>query len=110
MADGLLENETRPYPYGPSLNPTEPGNNVHEHFPKTIDKYSRELAFIAEYLGDKSVVELERMGTALYISTQNDDKKPEEKAAEINRLKPHVQLEDAVAAVREVENMKKVFS
>lgn len=109
-ADGLIENEARPYPYGPSLNPTGSGNNIHEHFSKTIEKYSRELDFIAEYLGDKSVVELERMGTALYISSQNDDKNPQEKAAEINRLKPHVQLEDAITAVREVEEMKKAFS
>ena len=108
-ADGLIENVVQPYPYGPSLNSTKSGNNIHEFFPITTEKYSDELSFIAKYLGDKTVAELERMGTALYISSQSDNENMNEKAEEIIRLKPHVNLVDARIAVQKVEEMKNNF-
>ena len=109
-ADGLIENIARPAPYGPSLSPTESGNQIHGFFPKTTQKYDMQLYFTAEHLGDKSVAELERMGTALYISMKNKKKGRKERAEEIHKLKPHVQVEDACDAVKKVEEMQESFT
>jgi uncharacterized protein YwgA len=105
----LIEIELRP-PYGPGLYPTKSGTNVHNHFPKTINKYSRELTFVTEYLGNKGVAELERMGTALLVTLENQDSDIRTKALKIHRLKPHVSEEDAYLALQEVEKMKNSFN
>lgn len=64
------------------------------------------MVFIAEKLGDKRVADLERLGTALYV-TRHD--LPEggvrERAQRINQLKPHVTLEEAHEAVVAVEGL-----
>ncbi len=105
----LIEIELRP-PYGPGLFPTKSGTNVHDHFPKTVNKYSRELTFVAKYLGDKGVAELERMGTALYVSLRNKNADIRTKVSTIHRMKRHVSEESAHLALQEVEKMKSSFS
>ena len=106
-ADGLIKNEIQLPPYGPSLLPTDLGNKIHDHFPKTTKKYSSEIEFVSEYLGDKSVAELERMGTALYAILKNIGNDKSERAEEIHKLKPHVSTEEALLALNKVEGMIK---
>ena len=108
-ADDLIEHVFHPTPYGPSVAPTRSGINVHDHFPKTVKKYSRELDFVANYLGDKGVAELERMGTALYVTLKNKGADIQTRAAEINELKPHIPVTEAHRAIEEVEKMRKDF-
>jgi hypothetical protein len=105
--DGMIKKVSQNYPYGPSLVPTDPGINVHDYFPKTTAKYAPALAFVAEKLGDKRVVELERMGTALLVILENKDKEVDNRwlASEIHSLKPHVPPEKALAAVETVKIM-----
>lgn len=108
-ADRLIEYVFQPAPYGPSLSPTQSGIHVHDHFPVTVNKYLRELNFVADYLGDKGVGELERMGTALYVMLENPDANIQTNAGYIHKLKPHVPVQDALFALQEVGRMKKEF-
>jgi hypothetical protein len=68
--------------------------------------YKSKIEFIAGKLGDKKVSELERLATALYV-TLNSKVDPNKRADEICALKPHVSKEDAIEAVRFVDEMKK---
>lgn len=108
-ADDLIGHVFHPAPYGPSVAPTRSGINIHDHFPKTINKYSRELNFVADYLGYKGVAELERMGTALYVTLKNKGVDIQTRAAEINELKPHIPVIEAQRAIEEVEKMREDF-
>jgi len=101
-ADGLLDIEVNPYPFGPSLKVTETGIDVIRRFPKTVGEYEEKINFISGFLGNKGVAELERLATALYVSI------PEEagdRAVQINSLKPHISLDLARKAVTEIDRM-----
>jgi hypothetical protein len=109
---GLLEHEARPFPYGPSLKTTELGKKIQDNPNAVITQYNAQTDFIAETLWDKSVVDLERMGTALYVTLL--EKPPIQadqntRAQKITELKPHVSLDDALAAVQKVDEMRLAF-
>lgn len=106
QADYLLDDELQPYPYGPKLLPGKGSQQIKEKFPKTLDKYSKQIEFIADKFGDKKVSELERLATALYV-TLNPEEDSEDRAERVHQLKPHIEIDDANAAVREVDNIIK---
>lgn len=106
QADYLLDDELQPYPYGPKLLPGKGSQQIKEKFPKTLDKYSKQIEFIADKFGDKKVSELERLATALYV-TLNPEEDSEDRAKRVHQLKPHIEMDDANAAVREVDNIIK---
>jgi hypothetical protein len=108
-ADDLIEHVFQPAPYGPTLAPTRSGINIHDHFPKTVKQYSRELDFVANYLGDKGVAELERMGTALFVTLKNNEEDIQTRVLEITEMKPHISQADAQQAIEEVERMETEF-
>jgi hypothetical protein len=111
FGDGLLEYEARPFPYGPSLRPTELGKKIRDYYLADINRYSAQIEFIAQFLGNKSVVELERMGTALYVTLleREPDLNPQIRAQKITKLKPHVPFDDAMSAVYEVDEMRHAY-
>ena len=106
--DGVLELNIRP-PYGPGLLPTQNGKRIRDHFAQTVQKYSNQMEFVAGHLGEKNVVELERMGTALLVTLETGGQDQQTRAKKIHRLKPHVPINDALTAVQQVDNMKKEF-
>lgn len=71
-ADGLLKIKAT-YPYGHRMYIADEGNSFRKRFPKTLEKHKKEIAYIAETLGPKNVVELERIATALLV-TQTEEK------------------------------------
>jgi len=107
-ADGLLYLDVRP-PYGPGLLPTPNAKRIRDHFLRTVRKYSEQMEFVTKYLGKKSVIELERMGTALFVILKTEMQNRSALANEINRLKPHVTIDDALIAAQEVDKMKTDF-
>ena len=110
QGDGLLEYEARPFPYGPSLRPTELGKKIKSHYPDTVNRYKTQIEFIARHLGDKSVVELERMGTALYVTLLNNNTQDQQSRAQtITRLKRHIGFDDALFAVQKVDEMRRDY-
>ncbi len=104
-ADGLLVLEPQPYPYGPRLATTALGDRVQSRFPKTLETYSGAITRVADFVRNRGVASLERLGTALYLireSTQEDDYAL---AAELRRVKPHVSEADAMKAIEEVREL-----
>ena len=106
QADYLLKDELQPYPYGPKLLPGEGSQQIKEKFPKTLDKYSKHIEFIADRFGDKKVSDLERLATALYV-TLNPEGDSKNRAERVHQLKPHIKVEDALSAVQEVDKIFK---
>lgn len=94
-------------PYGPSFKLGELGESVMKRFPKTRSQYEDQIEFIAAELGNKGIVELERLATALFVSSESPEgQTADERAQRINDLKPHISLDDAKNAIQEVERMK----
>ena len=105
-ADNLFKLQTQPYPYGPSILPGLGSEMLKENFQKTISKYDEPLNFIVENFGRKTVAELERLATALYVTTEQAIAGPvEDRAKRINELKPHVSLEEARDAVLTIDRI-----
>jgi hypothetical protein len=105
-ADRLLELRPQPYPYGPSLLPTPASTRFRDRYRQTLDRYGRQLDFIAEKLGGKQVAELERLATAYFVTQQAAaTATPEERAGRVNQLKPHVPLSGALEAVSEIDRI-----
>jgi len=106
-ADRLLETWLRPYPYGPSLSPGPLAGTLLEQFPKTVARYSRQLNFIADHLAQRGVVELERLTTALYVGRELRLRGVKERVDTVRRLKPHIAPDEALEAVRSVDEFLK---
>ena len=102
-ADLLIDRETRPAPYGPSLKPSESGAKLLQHA-STTAPYEAAIASVAKRFGKRGVSDLERIGTAMYV-TRMGDREPDERARLITELKPHVVYEEALKAVQEVDEL-----
>src|SRR5439155_4857643 len=101
-ADGLLTIVVQ-YPYGPKLVPTEAAATVQKRFPKTMQKYIDSIRFIASKVGSKTVADLEKLATALYVQRRyrlDDD--VDGWAHRVNALKPHVSVDAARAAIEDL--------
>ncbi len=104
LADSIFEVESMPAPYGPKLNYTKSAKNLQNSFKRTLNKYREKLDFVAKQLGDKGVAELEKIGTALFVTLQNGKESPvESRAREITKIKPHILNDEAIQAVNEVD-------
>jgi uncharacterized protein YwgA len=104
-ADRILVAVARPRPYGPSLIPGEGVQQLRKRFPKTLSRYARQRAFVADALASKDVSDLERLATALWV-TKHEGGSVTERAAFLRRLKPHVSESGAGSAVEEVDELR----
>ena len=103
-ADGLLELDPRPY--GAQLVPTKQCEYIQGLYPKTMAKYEGSIAFVVEKLGGKRVVELERLGTAFFVTNRlKEGKSVFVRANKVTELKPHITTEKARDAVGEVDRI-----
>ncbi len=109
-ADGLLQLEPQPFPYGPKFKMTETARRLQQRFPKTVTRYENALGFVASKLANKQVDDLERLATALYAKSEFTDKDDQQRAAWINQKKPHVTIDEALAALAEVDELKEEFA
>ena len=103
-ANFLIDLEPRA-PYGPSLVVSESGEALMKRFPRTIRKNKGAIEFVANRLGGRSVAELERLGTVLYVRTEWPDLEADRQVQQLVQLKPHVQIEQAQDAVSEVDRL-----
>ncbi len=94
-------------PYGPSLTSGDRGELLKNNFPKTIDKYKKQVKFIAEQLGDQKVSKLEKVATALYVTEERSKMSRTEMAQRIHKLKKHVSVAEGEEALKDVEKIKK---
>jgi len=105
-ADGILRLVPQS-PYGPTLVPDRTVEVLKRNYPKTIGRYSSHVGFVANHLGRKNVAELERLGTALYISLEaGGGSGARARAKRMVQLKPHVPLDKAIDATSEFDTIK----
>jgi len=105
-ADGILQEEIMPFPYGPKIKPGQLASQIKAKYPKTTAKYLPAVQFVADNLGDSKVTMLEQLATALYVTREGvagDDVTA--RARRLHDLKPHVTLDDAREAVNRVDKM-----
>jgi len=104
-ADGLLS-VVEQYPYGPKLVPTEAASAVQKRFPKTTAKYAHAVVFIARQVGSKTVTDLEKLATALYVEREHNIDNTDDWARQINTLKPHVSVDAARVAIEDLRRIE----
>jgi hypothetical protein len=105
-ASYLIEVEPRE-PYGPSLIVSDSGRELLSRFPRTLGRYREQINFVATRLGPRSVAELERLGTALFVRRAQEDSTPEDRALQVMALKPHVDRAQAEEAVGTIDGLLK---
>lgn len=104
--DRLLEREIQPPPYGPRIIVTERGRELEQQFARTLERYGPALDWVADQLGDRGVIELERLATALWVTREiGEAASVDARARRLHEIKPHVTIDDAEEAVREIDGM-----
>jgi len=104
-SDRLIDRETQPAPYGPRIVATERGRQLEERFQRTMSRYGDYVEWVVNRVGDRGVVELERLATALWVTREMGEATAVQRRAEaLNEVKPHVSISDAVEAVKEIDS------
>jgi uncharacterized protein YwgA len=104
-ADGLLQGVSLSPRYGPMLVVTERGNQVEGGFQKTMERYGESLDWIAETLGSRGVMDLERLATALWMTREDQTSSVQGRAEALCDVKPHISLDAAVESVEEIDKL-----
>ena len=99
----MLKQEPSRPPYGPRLRAT-PIMSMHvDHYRDAIRRHSEEVTRVVQFVGRRGVAELERLSTALYVTVRQGKESIASRAARIHELKPHVSVESAAEAVKELD-------
>jgi uncharacterized protein YwgA len=102
----LFEKEYKSAGYGPRLKPTATSEDHRSRFPRLMQQYAKEIDFVAERLGSKGVVDLEKLATALYVTEKlGENATAEQRAKQIHVYKPHVSESEALEAVNEYDQI-----
>ncbi|MFO0840611.1 MAG: hypothetical protein U1D55_19045 [Phycisphaerae bacterium] len=101
-ADGLISLRVQAHGYGPTILTETAADKLIERFPKTTRRHAPLIEFVAAKLGCKTVVELERLATAFFVANEHDECSESAIGARVNRLKPHVEVEQARDAARTI--------
>lgn len=107
QADGLLQMRIQQPPYGPSLKPTNNGEELMRRWPVTLKRNHKRIEFVANRLGPLRVTELERLATALYVTKEDPGMDAETRAQRVIALKPHIFVMEARIAIDAIDDMIK---
>ena len=100
-ADDFLALQVRHPEYGPSYVPGKRASLLDAFCSATKD-LERRIEFAARRIAPRSVAELEPLATALYLKKRSPDAQEEALARQIHQLKPHITVERAREALREL--------
>ncbi|MGO8753348.1 MAG: hypothetical protein ACLQNE_46015 [Thermoguttaceae bacterium] len=106
--DQLLALEVQPPPYGPRYARTQRSDRLEEAYGPTVAAFQDDLRYVSRVIGDRTVAQLERLATALYVTRQTNfghDGSVQSRAECIHRLKPHVPVAAAAEAVAEIDQL-----
>jgi uncharacterized protein YwgA len=104
-AEGLIETVIPNPRYGAKLVITERGDELERRFDKTMQRYGRQLDWIADTLGDRGVMDLERLATAMWMTRQHEGAGIRARAEALVRVEPHIPLDEAIRAVEEIDQL-----
>jgi len=105
-SDKLIRYQPQVPPYGPRIIVTDEGESVQEIYPKTAARHADKIAFVANKLDARGVIDLERLATALYVTLESPQASDEERAGLLRQMKPHIPEPAALHAVREVDQIR----
>lgn len=105
VSDRLIRYRPQIPPYGPRITVTENGASIQALYSQTVARNADKIAFVAEKLDARGVVDLERLATALYVTLQEPSLDVEHRARMLCDLKPHIPGHAALVAVREVDEI-----
>jgi hypothetical protein len=91
--------------YGPRLVVTARGEELEQQFARTMQRYGESLDWITDVLGDRGVMDLERLATAMWVTRQDPDDSVRLRAEALIGVKPHISLEDATESVEEIDGL-----
>jgi hypothetical protein len=92
--------------YGPRIATTDRSTYIQGLYSKTLEKYDDRISFVTQKLGSRGVSDLERLATAFYVTDKSvSDASIDERAAKLTALKPHIEQDEAVAAITEVDQI-----
>lgn len=92
--------ELRPrLPYGPSLFPGKYDKILKDKYAAVIFQYTREVDFVVKKLADKTVKELEKISTTLYVKKEKQWVSEKDIVDQIMQLKPHIKRKDVDEAL-----------
>ena len=104
-ADYLLKFDSV-HDWGPAMAPTERKEYIDRIFHHKVDTYDRAVEFVAETIGGKGSADLERLGTALFVTLNaGSGRSIEDRCRRVTELKPHITTENARAAVGEIDRV-----
>ena len=104
-AEDLLEPLAPSPRYGPRLLVTPRGQELETRLQKTMERYGESLDWIADVIGSRGVVDLERLATAMWVTRQQSDGSVRSRAQALIDLKPHIALDDAIESVEEIDSL-----
>ena len=91
--------------YGPRFELTKTGEEFAKKHRSNNSHCDKSVDYMAKQLGDKGVVDLERLATAYYVKS-NIKPRTEDLAASICELKPHIPPEKAAEALEAIRVME----
>ena len=104
-SEGLLEGFAPSPRYGPQLLVTDRGKDLEKSFEKTMERYGESLDWIADTLGARGVMDLERLATAMWMTREDPEGSVRSRAEALTDVKPHISLKDATESVEEIDRL-----
>jgi hypothetical protein len=104
-ADDAIRLCPQAYPYGPTLEPTERGEELLASS-QAVEEYAPCLTLIGDWFGSKDVKYLERLATGYLVTRELPlGSAPDIRAERLHKLKPHIPRPLAFEAIREVDQL-----
>jgi uncharacterized protein YwgA len=93
----------RPHEFGATYVVGDRYSMLQRQFPRTLVQYEKQIDFIIRELSPRGVKDLEALATALYVTKKQAATTVDARAMELNRIKPHVDMDRARASVVKVD-------
>jgi uncharacterized protein YwgA len=91
--------------YGPSFSLESNANTIFARYKTVVDQNATKIQYVASQFASKNVAELERIATAIFVTLKRPVDAAEARAAQLNSIKPHINLNTALAAVQEADRL-----
>ena len=108
---GALQFDSIPSTYGSGYMLGPSSKDLLKRFGKYVKKHKNEINFVASKISPRGIFELERLGTAMYVSTTPEEvkwnKTKKQRIKRICQLKPHLKSNEVQEALDEFEEIRK---
>ena len=106
-AEGRLERFQPDSRSGAKLLVTDRAAELERRFKRTMTRYGAALDRVAEALGRRNVMDLERLATAMWVIRRDAAASVRARADALVRVKPRIAIDAAVEAVEEIGRLRR---